>query len=286
MTIVGRAKAACAKARQAGGDRVVTQMPVSSLGGGSTASGRLVDLIRGALRGDGFQLLYHPVVPVKRRAGERYEAVLRLRTPDGEMIPPADFLPAAARAGLTAAIDQWVILRSLEDALARRESQPGLVLMVRQTLETAAAAGWVPWLRDEIAHRDLIRHRPVLIFELNDVLANIAPARLCFDSLKRLGIGLCLNPLDETPAALNVLEQFPWSMVRLRHEAMSVMGTHRLMALVETAHQRGARVIATGIEDPAVIAQVWGCGVDFIQGYFLQAASEALDFDFSGTELL
>jgi len=58
------------------------------------------------------------------------------------------------------------------------------------------------------------------------------------------------------------------------------------MNLVETVHRYGAQVIATGIEDPGVIAQVWGCGVDYIQGYFIQPAGEGLDFDFSGTELI
>ncbi len=286
ITMVYRAKMACAKARQAGGDRVVTHMPAFSLRAGAAASAGLASLIREALRGDGFRLLYHPVVPVKRLGGQRYEAVLRLRSPDGELINPSDFLPVAALDGLIPAIDRWVMVRALDDTLARREAQPGLVLMVRQTLETAAATDWVPWLRDEIARRDLIRHRPVLIFELTDVLANIETARACFDSLKRLGIGICLNPLDETSVALDVLGQFPWSMARLRHGALTLMGTSKLMALVETAHRRGAQVIATGIEDPAVIAQIWGCGVDFIQGYFIQAAGEALDFDFSGTEML
>lgn len=286
ITIVSRAKTACAKARQAGGDRVVTHVPSFPMGAGSSVSARLASLIHRALRGDGFQLLYHPVVPVKRRAGQCYEAVLRLRGPAGELIAPADFLPTAALEGLIPAIDRWVMVRALDDTLARREAQPGLVLMVRQTLGTAAATDWVPWLRDEIARRDLIRHRPVLIFELTDVLANMEAARSCFDALKRLGIGICLNPLDEAPEALDVLGQFRWSMVRLRHEAMTVMGTHRLMTLVETVHRNGAQVIATGIEDPAVIARIWGCGVDFIQGYFIHAAGEALDFDFSGTELL
>ena len=286
ITMVYRAKMACAKARQAGGDRVVTHMPAFSRRTGGAASAHLVNLIREALRRDGFQLLYHPVVPVKRLGGQRYEAVLRLRSPDGELIGPSDFFPAAALDGLIPAIDRWVMVRALDDTLARRDAQPGLALMVRQTLETAAATDWVPWLRDEIARRDLIRHRPVLIFELADVLANIETARSCFDSLKRLGIGICLNPLDETPVAMDVLGQFPWSMVRLPHGALPGMGMPRLMTLVETAHRRGAQVIATGIEDPAVIARIWGCGVDFIQGYFIQAAGEALDFDFSGTEML
>ena len=91
ITIVYRAKMACAKARQAGGDRVITHMPAFSVRAGPAASARLVGLIREALRGDGFHLLYHPVVPVKRLAGQRYEAVLRLRSPDGERISPIGF---------------------------------------------------------------------------------------------------------------------------------------------------------------------------------------------------
>lgn len=286
ITIVSRAKGACAKARQAGGDRVETYVPALSAGAGPTRSSRLAGLIREALRGNGFQLLYHPVVPVQQRPGERYEAVLRLRAPDGELIAPLDFLPAAAQAGLMPAIDRWVMTRALDDTVVRRETQPGLMLMVRQTLATTASADWADWLRDEIARRDLIRHRPVLIFDVDDVVANREAARACFEALKRLGIETCLNRLDETSAALEVLGQFPWSLVRLRPEALTRLGVGALTKLVSTVHQRGAQVIATGIEDPQAIARVWGYGVDFIQGHFIKAAGETLDFDFTGTELL
>ena len=77
-----------------------------------------------------------------------------------------------------------------------------------------------------------------------------------------------------------------YGVVRLRREALSGMGIARLTSLVEAVHGHDALVIATGIEDPADIARVWGCGVDFIQGYFIKTAGETLDFDFSGTELL
>jgi diguanylate cyclase (GGDEF)-like protein len=286
VTMISRARMACAKSRQAGGDRVVTYTPTFFMGAGSSGSARLEKLIREALHGEGLHLLYHPIVSLRQRRGQRYEAVLRLRAPDGELLMPFDFLPAAAKAGLMPLIDRWVLSHALDDTLARHEAQPGLVLMVRQTLETAANDEWVPWLRDQVARRDLIRNRPVLIFNADDVQANLETAKSCFDSLKRLGIGLCLNPVDETPGALSALEQLPWSMVRLRREALSGMGIARLTSLVETVHGYDALVIATGIEDPADIARVWGCGVDFIQGYFIKTAGETLDFDFSGTELL
>jgi EAL domain-containing protein (putative c-di-GMP-specific phosphodiesterase class I) len=39
-------------------------------------------------------------------------------------------------------------------------------------------------------------------------------------------------------------------------------------------------VIAAGIEDAPTVGRVWSCGVDLIQGNFIQPAAEDLGFDF------
>ena len=78
---------------------------------------------------------------MKRSPGQRYEAMLRLRTPDGEYIPPFDFLPVARKRGLLRSIDRWV----MEHCLARLESERdhgagrGLRFYVHQTLDSAGA---------------------------------------------------------------------------------------------------------------------------------------------------
>jgi PleD family two-component response regulator/EAL domain-containing protein (putative c-di-GMP-specific phosphodiesterase class I) len=286
ITMISRGKTACAKARQAGSDRVATYVPTLPAGSGASRSARLAELIRGALRTDGFHLLYQPVVPVQQRKGERYAALLRMLTPEGELIPPFEFLPAAAQFGLTPAIDRWVMSHALDAILQRRVLQPGLVLMLRQTLATAGDPDWVIWLRDEIGRRDLIRHRPALIFDLEDVQANREVATFCFDALKRLGIEICLNRMDETRASLDTLGRFPWSTVRLRQEVLTDLDAAGLSTLVAAVHRLGAQAIATCVEDPQAIAKVWGCGVDFVEGNFIQAANEALDFDFAMTEMI
>jgi EAL domain-containing protein (putative c-di-GMP-specific phosphodiesterase class I) len=285
ITVVSRAKAACVGADQTGGDHTATYVPALPVATGLARSSRLEELIREALRGDGLQLLYQAVVPVQQAPGERYEALLRLRTPSGELIPPLEFLPVAVKCGLMPDIDRWVLTRVMDDIVAARKERKGLVMMARQTLATAAAAEWGVWFHREIVRRNLARQRPVLIFDLEDVADRRDLAKVCFKALEHLGIETCLNHFDGSPSATEVLRQFPWSLVRLSRETVRRMDAAALAAMVEDVHGVGAQAIGVEIEDPQAVARVWGCGVDYIQGNFVQAASELLDFDFVGTEL-
>jgi PleD family two-component response regulator/EAL domain-containing protein (putative c-di-GMP-specific phosphodiesterase class I) len=285
ITMVSRAKAACARARKAGGDRVERYVPALPVGAGPIRSTRLLELIREALKGKGLSLMYQPMVTMQRRTGERFEAVLRLRANDGEMIPPFDFLPVALQFGLMPSIDRWVLTRALDDIKTYRTHRPTLSLMVRQTTASLAGDDWIDWVREGIASRDLIQHRPMLMYEVADVAANLDLAKKRFDELQRLRIDLCLNQMDDSPQAQAVLGSFSWAMVRLHREVIA-QPTSALKTLVVAIHQRGAQVIATGIEDPQAIARAWDCGVNFIQGNFIQAPAAGLEFDFAESELI
>ena len=142
------------------------------------------------------------------------------------------------------------------------------------------------WLRDEIVQRGLIHQRPTLIFDLDDVAARLDDAKARFAELRYLGIDLCLNRFDDSPLASQMLGQLPIALVRLRQSALDEMNNARLTQLVDAAHQHGAALIATGIENPQAIARAWSCGVDFVQGNFVQPANIGFDFDFEEAGLV
>ncbi len=286
ITMISRAKKACCRARQHGGNRVDVNAPAIPNPPGPARSNHIADLVQEALRGGGFTLSYQPLVPLRLRPGERYEVLLRLHTPDGELIPPFDFLPAARQAGLMPEIDRWVMQRALDEAQSHCRARPGLQVLIRQTLDSVGSRDWVTWLRDEIVRRDLIRHRPALIFDLDDVAAQSDCARTRFAELRRLGIDICLNHMDDSVDAMLLLAELPISLVRLHQSAPNEMPNARLVGLVAAVRECGAAVIATRLEDPQAIGRVWGCGVDYIQGNFIQPASERFDFDFEGFELV
>ena len=56
------------------------------------------------------ELYYQPIVPIGTTATTRghYELLLRMRGENGELVLPAEFIPAAERYNVMPMIDRWV----------------------------------------------------------------------------------------------------------------------------------------------------------------------------------
>lgn len=70
--------------------------------------------VRGAIEANRIDLLLQPVVMLPQRKVRYYEAVARLRSPDGDVIVPADFLPVAEAGGLIARLDNAMLFRCVQ----------------------------------------------------------------------------------------------------------------------------------------------------------------------------
>ena len=54
-----------------------------------------------------------------------------------------------------------------------------------------------------------------------------------------------------------------------------------IRTLTDTAHSMNKLTVAQFVEDPNALSVLWGIGVNYIQGNFLQAPAEDLNYDFS-----
>jgi cyclic-di-GMP phosphodiesterase TipF (flagellum assembly factor) len=80
---------------------------------GKTAE-EIADTIAGAIEGSRIDLYLQPVVTLPQRKVRYYEAMTRLRTEDGTLILPSDFLVHAEKAGLIAKIDNMQLFRCVQ----------------------------------------------------------------------------------------------------------------------------------------------------------------------------
>ncbi|WP_295587502.1 EAL domain-containing protein [uncultured Lamprocystis sp.] len=282
LTLLSRAQSACETAQRAGGDRVLVHRTLDdpAMSGGEFGDTPLLRLLQRALAGSGFELVYQPILSLHKAHQERYEVLLRLRTPQGDIIPPLAFLPVARRCGLLPDLDRWVLSAALRTLRQERDAGRRTRLMIHQCAASLAEPGWLQWVRDEILRLDLIRQRPVLEFNAVDLLADEDQARLLFPELGRLGIEVCLAGVTDSEDMLGLIARRPIGTAKLARELASRETGARLRLLVQALHQRGAQVIAAGIEDPAVIGRIWSSGVDYIQGNFIQFPEDTLSFNF------
>ena len=295
QTLISRAQAACGQSRASGGNRVslhqcVMEQPRRAPDTAAPAAddeldATLAPLLRRALEGEGFRLVYQPILPLRKAAHQRYEVLLRLVTSDGAIIPPLAFLPAARRQGLLPDLDRWVLRGAMEQLRRERDSGHPTRFLIHQTAESLESPDWLGWVRDEILRLDLIRQRPVLEFPAQSILAHEERARLIFPELGKLGIEVCLAGVREDPEVLGLVARRPIACVKLGHDLVAKGSARRLKEIVEAHHQRGARVIAAGIETPETVARVWSSGVDYIQGNYIQFPEESPSFDFDDTPL-
>ncbi|MGB5834925.1 MAG: EAL domain-containing protein, partial [Thiohalocapsa sp.] len=91
--------------------------PAQSLDEPARAGARLDDRrIKQLIDAGGLTLEYQPIAPLRHdgnRQGAKFEALLRLRNEDGELLLPGTFYPAAARPRWLGRFDLWVFRRAL-----------------------------------------------------------------------------------------------------------------------------------------------------------------------------
>ena len=74
----------------------------------------VLEIVRAALRNDRIDLVLQPIVSLPQRRRRFYECFSRLRTEDGAMILPEQYIALAERAGLITSIDNMLLFRCIQ----------------------------------------------------------------------------------------------------------------------------------------------------------------------------
>lgn len=280
ITMVSRGQKAAASARHAGGNQFRVWTPAVTPDRTRDTETVIKRLITTAFTQDGLLLLFQPVVSLNAEEDELYEAQLRLRTLDGEQIPPVDFLSVAERSGLMPKIDRWVLERALMTMDLQRATHPHLRLLVHQTITTLAAPDWVSWFRDQVAQHGLIQLRPLFQFQMHDLQQHLLAALPILERLRTYGIRVCVANVSGTSEEVALLGRLGVAYAKLSRQIVGNTEQGQLIDLIQRLREQGIAVIAMGIEDQDTIARVWHCRPDYIQGNYLQIPSPELSFDF------
>ena len=207
-----------------------------------------------------------------------FDVLVRMIDAQGKEVLPAEFMAAAERNDLLKNIDRWVVGASLSFAAQRK---PGC-LFVRLSKDTVQDASFLDWLDNHIRAS---RAEPArLAFQVPEgsrghahhadagARERPAPARLPLRA-RRLRLGARSARACSSSVPLDFVK-IDGAMVQ------SLAGDAELQtkvrALVEAAGKRNVQTIAERVENANTMAVLWQLGVQFIQGYFVNAPEEVV----------
>ena len=266
-----------------GGDRIGLYQP--EILATKSEAVMLEESIRRALKEDGFQLMFQPIVALQDTGEEQYEVLLRLRSGD-RSYTGAQLIEGANEHGLTQEIDRWILSRCMATLdERRRQGRGGLRLFVNQSAASLKDIQRIAWLRQSLETRRLDASTLCLEFRLSDIMRELKLAVPFFQAARALGLKITLGGFESNLTALQILSYLPVDNIKLADKYLDAAGSLReeLKSLIAAAHDGRRRVIAARVENAQSAAALFSLGVDFIQGNFVQQPGAELGFDFQST---
>ncbi|GGW84363.1 hypothetical protein GCM10007391_17610 [Alteromonas halophila] len=239
-----------------------------------------VSAINDALEHDRFVLYYQPYRALSRVThAMHFEVLLRLQNEDGTTTGPNAFLPTAERYNLSAAIDKWVVEKTL--------------LWLYQNPEQQAAIGRlsINLSGQSLADREFKLHvlnafekyaipYSKVCFEITESVAIIRMENTLnfMRSFTQLGCSFALDDFGSGFSSYTYLKNLPVDIVKIDGGFIRDMLSNRVDAAVvasitEVARAMGMETVGEFVESEAVMAELGKIGVDFAQGYSVAAPS-------------
>ncbi len=249
------------------------------------ASGDWAEAVQNALAHNQMQLLFQPIINLHGEPRCLYEAQLTLRTLDGKVVPPAEYLPSAEAIGLGAKIDRNLMLNVI-DTLAkyRLDGRPGTVF-VGLTFAAVQDSALLAAIQMHIKATGL--DPADLILQLNEaVLAQHRDAAGRFiENARAMGMGIAVDNFTGQTVSLETLAELDADFVGMNC-GLDGLKEDALVGAIDAALTLERVIVAKRIEDANVFTGLFSRGVHSVQGDYLQPAGPGLDYSFESEQTL
>ena len=239
-----------------------------------------------AIVGNKFVLHYQPIISLHGDPDERYEVFVRLKGEDNSLIMPEEFLPAAERTGMASAIDRWVLSRAIKVLNERWKKGNHTRLFVKLSAASLKDASFMAWIVTQVKENQLAPDCLVFVVKEAAAVTNLKYAKAMSESLKKIDCGFLLDDFGTGTNPFQLLDHINVDYIRLDKTFMEDLlenteNQEAIQTLAAQATERSKQSITQFVPDAASLSVIWGLGINFIQGDFLQEATPIMNYDFS-----
>lgn len=230
----------------------------------------VADALQGGWEAGRLTVHFQPLIDARDQSVVGFEALLRLRSADGEMISPDEFVPVAEELGLVGEIGAW----TLREAIATAKTWPeDLFVSVNLSPAQFLTGDLVETVRAALEELAFPGHR--LELELTESLLLEDEQRVAEQlvNLKELGVSIAMDDFGTGYSSLGYLWKYCFD--KLKVDRVFLEGyefdkaKHRdiIETIVVLGHKMGMKVTVEGVENKMQTDMLGALNCDQFQGY-------------------
>ena len=237
--------------------------------------------LRDAIKHHAFEAYFQPIVDLVTLETIAVEALVRLRSADGSLVSPAEFIGVAEESGLIREIGH-AVLKEVRKAVTFWRNQklkvPRIAINISSSQLTDPSLH--ARLQEFVDGLDLPSEMLELEITESSLVENDQPTLRQIELIDKLGLSMAIDDFGTGYSSLSYLRNLPVSTLKIDRSFITDLNTcHDSVAIVEAiismGKALGLRVIAEGIEtfEQAEALRVRGCR--FGQGFFFGRPASA-----------
>lgn len=230
--------------------------------------------IKAALRDQKFVFSYQPIINANSGKTEFYECLLRMREDDGNLVLPAEFIPAAERLGLITMVDRYVLKMAFENL-----ERCSVSLAINISAYTVFDKSWLRLLRYYYNNKPELVKR--LIVEITETAAihDIEYMVGFVNEVRGMGIRVAIDDFGVGYTSFRHLSALKVDIIKIDGSYIKDISLHaenRLFVrnLASFSSSMGIQTVAECVEKREDIAFLKKEGVQLLQGFVLGRPSE------------
>lgn len=227
--------------------------------------------IRRAISEDRMVLYFQPIYDILKGQISYYEALIRMRDSNGQIIGPTEFIPALEAAGEMHLLDRWIIKLAIRTLKDHPELNHIAINLSAQAFKDETL---VPNILDCLKNTGVNPNR--ITFELTESasLFNLNITQRVISELHKLGCSFSVDDFGSGFSSFAYLKDLPADYIKL--DGSFIHNLHQdtidqalVKAMIQVIQALGKKAVAEYVENEEILNILKDMGIDFVQGYHI-----------------
>lgn len=290
-TLIDLAFNACESVREASEDHqgngvtLYTPPKEKKTLGNAAGDEELDSFLAEALEEEQFSLTFQPVVSLRGSSGDHYEVRTTMQNEEGEILAANEFLANISFKDVNTRLDRWILLEATKKLSQEIESGSNTLLLINLTANTLQDESLITWLSVALKAGGLPPEALVFQFSESTITDFLKPAKSFAESIKELGCKISITDFGQSDNPFKALKHVNADYAKISDEFTKELESggdiQILKAMVNSINESDAQAIISRVENASALAQLWQIGVDYIQGSYLAAPQDTMNYEFT-----